>query len=171
MEKLKKVVKDKLVWELLIIGIVFIILIASNYSSAEFFKATLVDIVSIGVVVLFTFFWTEKINDSRRKNDCIEHVIMEIQKMVSDSRIFSFDKRTLLLQASCANKIKYLQDANFKQIKEDVNFIADKFIEIRDLYSNHNQNENSLKEVEVDFEKYQSLICDKCDKIRIELYK
>lgn len=96
---------------------------------------------------------------------------MEIEKMILDNDIFKKDDNTLNYQASCANKIMYLQKAGFSNIQSDIDFIAEHFSEIRDLYSNHNSTDKELNIALKDFRRQQSLICDKCTKIRIELYK
>ena len=70
-------------------------------------------------------------------------------------------------QRSCANCIKYLKDAEFDDINGDILFIENHFKEIRDLYSYH---QNDLSSVRKDFERHQTLISDKCNKIRVGLY-
>lgn len=149
-----------------------VLLVIGVYNSflTTFWEASFVDIVTIGLAIFLSFYLTENLNDKRRRNDCIEHIIIEIEQMMNEDSIFSFDKKTLVQQASCANRIKYLKDAQFQDIQEDIDFIAREFGEIRDLYSNHNQTETKLKAVQIDFEKHRNLICDKCNKIRIGLY-
>ncbi len=168
----RKPIKVKRALQIFIPSIILLILVIYNCCNKRFFEASFIDIVSIGVIIFFTFYLSENINDTRRRNDCIEHIIMEIQEMVSGPKVFSNNSKSALsTQASCANKIKYLKDGNFKEIKDDIDFISEKFQVIRDLYSDHSQDPNDLGVVQVDFERYQMLINDKCDKIRIELYK
>ncbi len=147
------------------------ILILKNINNEDFFQAGIVDIVTILLGAIITFFLTEKLTDRRRKNDCIEHVINEIEIFVSDDRNFRVDKSTYMKQASCGNRIKYLKEASFKEIQDDMNFIETHFSEIRDLYSNHNKDEETLESVRVDINKHRDCILDKCCKIRIGLYK
>lgn len=154
-----------------IIGCVVLLLVGIyNFSSATFWDASFVDIITIGLAVFLSFYLTEKLNDERRRNDCIEHIIIEIEQMMDEDSVFSLDKKTLLHQRSCANRIKYLKDAKFQDIQEDIDFIAREFEEIRNLYSSHNQTEHKLRAVQVDFERHRNLICDKCNKIRVGLY-
>ena len=153
------------------IVIVACILIYSNYAKQEFLNASLIDIFTLIFASLITFYLTEKVNDNRRRNDCIEQVIMEIEKMILGEDIFKKGDNTLIYQASCANRIMYLQEAGFENIQKDIDFIANHFKEIRDLYSNHNSTNKELNLVIKDFRRQQSLICDKCMKIRIGLYK
>ncbi len=147
------------------------LLLAKNFEMPEFFKASFVDIITIILAVFITYYLTEKNNNIRRRNDCIEHILLEIEEMINDEIFFSTNKRALQHQSSCANRIKYIKEAGFYDIQEEINFIAEKFDEIRDLYSNHSQNKNELQKVFIDFEKHRDYICDKCNKIRVEIYK
>jgi len=161
---------------LVIAGAIIILMVGHNIrllnngQNADFFKASFVDIASIALGSYIIFFLTEQLNDKRRRNDCIEHIITEIENMISDERFFSVSRTALMLQASCANKIKYLKDANFTNISIEVEFIESKITDIRELYSNHSTSEEELKGVLKDFEKKRNDISDKCDKIRVSLY-
>ena len=152
-------------------GIVLLISVALlliNCTKTEFFEANLIDIVTIAIAGIITWYLTEKQEDDRRRNDCIEHIIVEIEGMILSEEIFSKEKKiTLLKQSSCANRIKYLKDANFQEIREDIEFISSQFEMLRNLYSEH-MDDPSV--VEADFRKIQSRIGDKCNKIRLGLY-
>ena len=147
------------------------LLVWKNYKSADFLQAKAIDIVTILLGAVIAFYLTEKLNDKRRRNDCIEHIIAEIEMFVSDEKNFIVDKSTYMKHGSCGNRIKYLKDASFKDIKDEVDFIDANFNEIRDLYSNHNKDEATLETVRVDINKHRDNIIDKCCKIRINLYK
>lgn len=147
-----------------------VLLAAKNWNERSFFTAGLTDLITILLGLIITFFITEKLTDQRRRNDCIEHIIVEIESFVTEDKNFEIDKCTYIKQGSCANRIKYLKDAGFADIKEDIEFIETNFQNIRDLYSNHNQNEESLKSVKVDIDRHRINIVDKCSKIRIGLY-
>lgn len=160
-----------------VVGVLVVVVIAvcvfltiKNWKQPGFVSASLTDIVTVLLGLVISFFVTERLTDRRRRNDCIEHIIVEIETFVSDENNFALNKSALLHQASCANRIKYLKDANFPDIKDDINFIEVNFRNIRDLYSNHSQNEESLQNVKVDIDKHRNNIVDKCSKIRVELY-
>lgn len=159
----------------LIISAVFIVLciylILKNKDSDGFLSASVVDIATILIGVLIAFFLTERYTDKRRRNDCIEHIILEIEEAVSSESIFSIERITFLKQQSCANRIKYLKDAAFPDLLKDIEFIETNFDSIRDLYSHHNTSADDLSSVYLDMEKYRDNITDKCCKIRVELYK
>ena len=155
---------------LFVVGILCIILFCVNFKQSDFFYAKLTDIITILIGVVIAFFITEITTSRRRRNDCIEHIILEIENFITDDNNFVIDKSTLINQGSCGNRIKYLKDAGFSDIKADIDFIETHFQDIRDLYSNHNQSEEALQEVKIDIDKHRTNIVDKCCKIRIGLY-
>ncbi len=154
----------------LVITVVCAFLLCENIKSSDFFKASFIDVLTVLFGAVITFFMTQRINDRRRRNECIEHIIMEIESFVSNEENFQIEKRTLVRQSSCANRIKYLKDSSFSEIKKDIEFIHRNYEEIRDLYSNHCKSDADLKSVQVDIDKHRSNIVDKCNKIRISLY-
>ncbi len=155
---------------IVIIVVICVCLIIKNITDTRFFSASAIDIITILLGALIAFYLTERMNDRRRRNDCIEHIVSEIETFVSDEANFKVDKETLMKHGSCANRIKYLKDASFSDIREEINFIDDKFSEIRDLYSNHSKDQNELDTVKIDIDKRRDLIVDKCCKIRIGMY-
>lgn len=146
-------------------------LIMVNACNDTFFQANFIDIVTILLGAIITFILSEKLTDKRRKNDCIEHMVNEIETFISDERNFKVDKSTYMKHASCGNRIKYLKDASFKEIQDDIVFIETHFNEVRDLYSNHCNDEETFESVRIDINKHRDYIIDKCCKIRIGLYK
>ena len=152
----------------IIIGIGLIIVNLFIVKNGDFLKSSLIDIIALVIVGIFVFYLSERKSDKRRKYDCVEHIIIEIQNILESGEYYSNNKLALIRQTSCANKIKYIIDANIQEIEEDIIFIDTHFQEIRNLYSNHQQDLDSVRS---DIDRHQILICDKCDKIRINLYK
>ena len=152
-------------------GVVFflcIFLIIKNCTHPDFFIADLTDIITIIVRVIIAGFITERLTDQRRRNDCIEHIIMEIESTITEENNFYSDDRSILSKhTSCANRIKYLKDASFSDVQTDIEFIESHFEEIRNLYSEHKDN---LQGVKPDIDRHRDYIIDKCNKIRIGLY-
>ena len=146
-------------------------MIYKNHGEVDFFTANIIDIITILLGTIITIYISESMTDQRRKNDCIEHVITEIENLVKDDNNFSMNKIALINQTSCANRIKYLNDVSFSEIKEDMEFISNNFENIKDIYSNHNSSEEGLENVRIDLDKFRAQIIDKCCKIRISLYK
>ncbi len=155
---------------MVIVILVCALLVWKNIGSTAFFSANAVEIITILLGMIIAFYLSERMNDKRRRNDCIEHIIVEIEDFVANDENYKNCQNSLMKQSSCANRIKYIKDAAFSDIKDDVGFIEQHFAEIRDLFSNHYQNEDELKSVKKDIDKHRDLIADKCCKIRIGLY-
>lgn len=141
-----------------------------NVSDEKFTSASIIDIVTILLGVFVAFFLAERMNDKRRRDDCIEHAVLEIEQFMEDDSNFKMGRGPLMKQASCANRIQYLKKASFKDIQEDISFIETHFNAVRDLYSNHNSTEEELNNIKIDLDGHRSNIADKCNKIRISLY-
>jgi len=169
MKKLWDKNKGVMLLVIVLIGLC-LLLVAKNWKQSNFFSANLTDIITIIVGIVIAFFITERLTDQRRRNDCIEHIVVEIENFITDDGNFKIDKGTYIRHGSCANRIKYLKDAGFSDIKDDIEFIETNFQNIRDLYSHHNQSEEALQEVKIDIDKHRTNIVDKCSKIRIGLY-
>ena len=159
----------------IIVTIVFLIvgisLAIKNWASEDFWNANIIDLLTVGIGVIVAFLLTQKKEDKRRRDDCIEHIIIEIEDTVNKDSNFESDRNALMQQTSCANKIKYLIDAGFTDIQADIKFIETQFNAIRDVYSNNNSDKNKLNRVKTDIDYRRRLIIDKCCKIRVGLYK
>lgn len=151
--------------------IVCVVLIISNHKQENFFNADLIDIVTILLGSVITFLISEKNNRNVKRKECIERVIDFIEASVLDDMIFQPSDEALFKQYNCANRIKYLEKANFVETRNDIVFIRERFQILRELYSNHSHDPEELKKAKIDFDKYRRQIIDKCTKIRIELYK
>ena len=151
--------------------IVSLFLFCKNFNSSNFWTANFIQILTLIVTSGLSFFFVQKLTDKRRKIDCYEHILNEVQNIVeNNATIFSVDKEALLLQKSIANKIKYLKEHSFSEIKSDLEYIENQFQELRDLYGNHNSSSYELKNIELDMLKHKTNISDKIDKIKLELY-
>lgn len=146
-------------------------LIFKNWGTENFWDASFIQIATLFVAATLSFFFVQKLTDKRRKVDCFDHVLTEIQnKIDNDIIIFSLNKNALTLQKSIANKIKHLKEHSFPKIKEDLEYIENQFEELRSLYGNHRTSDADLKSVEPDMIRHKTNISDKIDKIKLELY-
>lgn len=154
-------------------GLLTLVFIIMNLNNSSFWQASCMDIVTMWFVGILTIIISENGSERRHVKASMEHVIDEVERYVVNDANFTFEHNEMAFfeQASCANKIKYLKDANFSDIKDDIDFINNHFGEIRDLYSNHNNSKDSLDSVKKDIKRHRVQIIDKCDKIRIELCK
>lgn len=152
-----------------IVGI-SVYLIVKNVSEEQFFSANAIEILTILLGVFVAFFLAERMNDRRRRDDCIEHIVLEIENFMEEDNNFKAGRASLMKQASCANRIQYLKKASFRDIEQDIEFIESHFDEIRNIYSSHNSSDEELERVKIDLDRHRNNIADKCNKIRIGLY-
>ena len=153
-----------------VVVVVTIILLIMNFNDENFYKADLANIVTLGIAGVITFWVGDRNNRNNRRNDCIEHLILEIEKIISDDSTFALNGMALLTQQSCGNRIKYLREAGFKDIEEDINFISDRYEQLTSLYSENNQSQEKLDSIKTSLTRYRQNINDKCNKIRVGLY-
>lgn len=96
MRKLWK--KKKIYTPVIIVGLVSLMLFLENFKTEEFFKASFIDIVTIFITGCIVSLFAEAMTDERRKNDCIEHIILEIESIVSNEDVFSPNRVAALSQ-------------------------------------------------------------------------
>ncbi|WP_394524334.1 hypothetical protein [Lacrimispora sp. JR3] len=153
------------------VACVAIILVLKNYNSTDFYQASLLQILTFILATIISIIFVQHRTDKRRKIDCIEHIIIEIQNVIQhNENIFSLKSDALMLQASAANKIMYIKDMGFPQNQKDIAYIYDEFQELRDLYGNHVKTEEDLESIENDLKRHKLNITTKCDKVRLSLY-
>lgn len=139
-----------------------------NMYRCGFWELKISDLITIVIACLISYYLKDRKEDTIRRNDCIEHIITEIEQMLESDDLFSIERRIALSkQRSCANRVKYLKKASFDGLSDDINFIETHIDIIREIYSdNEQQQEEYLKK----YQNLKGLIVDRCVKIRISLY-
>lgn len=150
-------------------GAITIVLL--NFRDPDFWSANIVQVLTLVISVFLSFFLVQRFTDKRRKIDCYEEILNNIQETIClNEIIFSNSQEALLLQKSVANKIKHLKDHSFKEVQSDLEYIDNEFTELRQLYSNHQQSSDSLQSIELDLTRHKTNISGKIDKIMLTLY-
>lgn len=156
---------------IVVISLIALVIIIVNLPNEDFWTVNIIQILTFWLTAIISFFFVQRLTDKRRKIDCYEHILTEIQNNINDNgMLFSHTKEALTLQKSIANKIKHLQDHSFSQISKDLKYISDEFTELRELYDNHNQSPSSLSLINSDISRHKANISDKIDKIKLVLY-
>jgi len=142
-----------------------------NFGNENFWEANLIQILTLLLTSILSFYLVQHLTDKRRKVDCIDHILCEIQcSLETDETIYSDCKEALRKQGTIANRIKLLKEYSFSQIQSEIEYISKEFEETRDLYSNHFQKAEGLEPIIDDINRHKDNIMLKCDKIRIMLY-
>jgi len=138
--------------------------------AAKFFTANVTSVLSIGAVLLVSYYLTQVKNDKRKWIDNVENMIDKIQQEIHNTEAYEGpEKMCLLHQRSINNKIEFLQSKKISSISNDLNYIHDQFQTFRELYSEHMKDTNFPAGMEGDFHRIITNISDKCDIMRIEL--
>ena len=155
-----------------IVTCVTAVLVVKNIDSADFYQASLLQILTFILATIISIIFVQHRTDKRRKIDCIEHIIVELQNVIDhNENIFSLENDALILQTSTANKIKYVKDKGFPQNEKDITYIYDEFEELRNLYASHRKTKEDLESIKDDLSRHKLNISTKCDKIRLGLYE
>lgn len=153
---------------------IFIVLICKNCCDANFLEANLVQIVTLMLATFVAFYISQKLTDKRRKIDLIQQQLNDIQNLIANSDyIFSIEdtKRARILQKSTLNKIKHIKDYSFPFIFQDIEYISECFVQLKELYDEHSACEEDLQVVSDDIFRIKMNISDKIDKIKLMLYE
>lgn len=140
-----------------------------------FFDATLIEILNLAFIVIFTYFLVELKSTQRKRKECIENFIVKISNMLDDTRFYKFDnednlKHVRITQRSINSKIEVLKKFDCEDIKIDVNYIDREFNEYWDLVSDHIDNLDKLNESSNTLMRHINNIQNKLDEIIIKLY-
>lgn len=156
-------------WFLVIIAVGCLIWsIYNGFNNGKFLEASLIQILTLVVAIFISYFLVQHKNDRRRKADFINKMLQEIVLQVEDEGVLDADtSRAWTIQKSIANRLLALKDNGFKDIEQDMDYVIKEFEEIRELYSNH---VDDLETVEKDINRHRVNISDKCTKIEASLF-
>ena len=140
----------------------------------KFFEASIVNIATIVVAVVVSFFLAQRKTDKRRKNEKIDNLVSKIQDYVNDDDFVkggeSTGRKNLLLHRSVSNKLKYLKREKIDTaVKKEIEIIEKNFKEYRHVYGDYYLVENKLQDHYNELKNYLLLIDDACDKIHMLL--
>ncbi|MPM96456.1 hypothetical protein SDC9_143619 [bioreactor metagenome] len=129
------------------------------------------------VALVFAYYFTQKNIDNRKIKEIIEDIIIKIQIEISNdsSYIFEkdFDKKVIMLKLrNLNNKIDILESAKKElKISEEVNYIHKEFDEYRESIGENLEDINFLITNQKEFMKKLQNIDNKCDELKMRLYK
>lgn len=156
---------------IIVIIVICIFICIKNRSNINFYDTNILQLLTFALTACISFFFVQYLTDKRRKIDCIDHVISDIENMINnDNDLFSINNETLLKQEAIANRIKYISENGFKEIESDIDYIENEFNELRELYGNHNSSEENLSSIKADLMRHKSHISSRCVKVHLKLF-
>lgn len=157
------------------------ILIRNLRGNADFFTASITQILTLFTTLFVAFIATQFRNDQIRNKEHAEKIIQKIQVMVCDDLLCNIDpnidkeifmKNIMMKIRKLNNSISILkQYGSYLSFTKEVEYIDEQFKLYRDTISNHINDMDYLHKSEIEFRKYTGNIDSKCDEIIIKLYK
>lgn len=158
--------------------ILYIILFCVNMLFYDkFFEIPIYNLLNLGIAILFAYYFVQKKNDERKLKEIVENIINKIQATVADEASSNFSnpidtKKILQILRTTNNKIQILIDLEDDlNINDDVEFIKRNFNKYRELIGSNIYNIKILQSKEKELKKQLRLIENKCDELKVKLYK
>ena len=168
--------KIKVIIIVILIIAILALTIYNIKNNKNFFETSLIDVSTLAVAIVLSYFFTEKNSDKRKKKEAIEITIEKIQiKLESDimANIKNEEdiKRVNIMKRSIDNNLCLLKD-NCKNlnIEKDIAYIMEQFENYISIIDNHINDFSYLINSNMDLERYLTAMSDRLNKMRIDLY-
>ncbi len=162
---------------LLFFVIIILGLIGFNIcNNKSFLEASISSLLSLLIVVVISFYLTQRINDEREKNKIIIRILEQIAESVYDPQIFAFEGKkeirlAFIAQRRVSNKIKILNNYKLEpKVKEVSDKLQAEFNKARDIYSANCYTEQESEDFKYKIQSEIELIENCCDEIIASLY-
>lgn len=138
-----------------------------------FFNTTLIDILNLIFMAIFTYYLVELKSDKRKKQECIEDFIRKIQSMLDDKRFYKIDSEESLeyirlIQRSVKSKIEVLKKFQDDNLIQDINYIQQQFDEYWQIVSDNINNISNLAILNNTLYRHINNMQNKLDQIIVE---
>lgn len=152
----------------------FVIYNAKN--NTDFWDASAVNIITIIIAVVISYFFVQRKSDKRKQKDILLDLISKLQLQVSDEKAFDFTGQTreeiLMRNRDISNKINILNEVkDIFSIQEEMDFICKEIEEYLNLIGNHSTDLEYLIKSKQELERPLTLISNKLFEMSINLYK
>lgn len=134
-------------------------------------------ILNLIVAIYFAFYLVQKRNDERKLKDIVIDILDKIQLELNteDAHTFSecYDKNAALLkQRKINNKLTLLDQLKDKlSIIPEVGIINSNFNDYRNMFGDYMENIEMLKSHQKEFQRFINNIDQKCDEIKVKIFK
>lgn len=172
--KRKEIISIAVTVVLCIIGI--LLCIYNVLYNDKFFKVSVTSLLTIFIAVIFSYWFVQRKNDKRNKNEKIDKMVYKIQEIVCGSDFISsvnedMSRKNLIRHRSVANKITYLKDVcgENNEVKSAIIEIEKEFESFREFYGNHYKDQEYMEKSQNELFNYITKIDDKADEIHVML--
>lgn len=159
------------------IGAFILFLIYKNIKySCTFWNASAIDIATLAVAVVISYYLVEKENNQRKQKEILFSLIEKLQLQVEDKKAYNFNdlakEEITMNNRDISNKIRILEESGAKCINpNDIQFIREKFHEYENFIGGHIEDMDYLRKSQKDLKRPLDLIASKLIKISIDMYK
>lgn len=140
-----------------------------------FWKASVIDILDIIMVLVLSYFFIQWKSDRHRKIEKLDESLKAIQNKVSDERLIdissdSSKKITRIKLRSISNYLEYIRNNIDEALKEDVNVIIQYSDNLCQMILDHIEDEIYIEKSTADIVRLTTTVFDLIEKLRFNLY-
>jgi hypothetical protein len=158
--------------------ILYLVLLVYNiFNYDKFLEIPLYNMINIAIAIIVAYYFVQKKNDERKLKEIVEDIVGKIQDSVNSELANIFQdgndrKRVLRILRSTNNRIEQLNNIKEKlNLKDEVEYINEKYNCYREFIGDNLNQLESISQNGIDLHRLLSDIEDKCDELRIKMYK
>ena len=160
------------------LGLVFIcgVISIQQQGVKAFCSMNLGDVLSIVITGIVLFNLTNIISAKGKKTEIFVELIEKLQSNLQNEKMYNINSEddidfVRLRIRKISNNISCIQTMEMGKTDKQVEYIANKFKDYEDKFSNHITDLGYLQKSKIDFKNDMDLIDNKCDEIIVELYR
>lgn len=154
----------------------FAVVLHNMRNNPNFWDASVTNCATIAIAVFVSYFLVQRQNNRRKQKDIILELILKLQVQISNPEAYHLagqsSDQIMMRKRDFSNKINILDKhkSDFG-IKNDIDFVVNRFQEYEDLISNHINDLQYLSNSSKELQRPLSLIENKLYDIALFLYK
>lgn len=167
----------KRIWPGILGGIPFLIFVGYNIkTNVKFWEASAVNCITIGIAIVFSYYFAQRQNDRRKRKDVILNLISKIQALVGQDDMYDFsaqEKNQIIMRNRDLNNRIHILESIKKDfsISGEVSFIREKFDEYNTFIGEHIEDMNYLRQSKQTLKRPIELIDIKLTEMALKLYQ
>ena len=175
---MKKNVPTAVKWSLtLLFTAALVVFVLYNIKhNDKFWEASAVNVITILIAVVISYFFVQKRNDRRKQMDILLELISRLQLQISSEKAYDFTGQTreeiMMRNRDINNKVQILTEVGESfLLKEDMKFVRQKTDEYLALIGDHSTDLDYLIKSKKELQRPLNLISCKLFSMSISLYK
>lgn len=142
----------------------------------KFWEASAVNCITIGIAIVFSYYFVQRQNDRRKRKDIILSLISKIQALIGHRDMFDFSEQEkdqiTMRNRDLNNKIHILESVKDDFcISNEVAFIREKFDEYNTFIGDYIDNIDHLRQSQPSLRRPIELMDSKLTEMALKLYQ